>query len=226
LQKLDEESARVRIARRIAGMIHPGEVVNLGVGIPTMVADYLKPGTAVLHAENGMLGMGPKPETGQGDPDLINAGRQRVTELPGCCYFDSAMSFAIIRGGHLETTVLGTLEVDIQGSIANWKFPGGGALGVGGAMDLCTGAKRVIIATTLLTKKGQSKIVGKCSLPVTAPSRADVVVTECGVFEKRGERLALTELARETTLEEIRSLVGAPFDVAPDLRPMDVCYDT
>ncbi|NPV69561.1 MAG: 3-oxoacid CoA-transferase subunit B [Firmicutes bacterium] len=222
MKHLSEDVAKVRIAHRVAEFVRPGEYVNLGVGIPTMVADFLAPGAVCFHSENGILGVGPKAGPGQEDPDLINAGRQGVTELPGSSYFDSALSFGMIRGGHITTTVLGTLQVDVEGTIANWKNPAGGLLGVGGAMDLCTGARRVIVATTLFTRNGEPKVVDRCTMPVTATREADVVVTEFAVFEKKNGRLTLTEIAPEITLEEMRSLVRAAFDVAADLKTMRV----
>ncbi len=190
------------IARRVAEVLAPGDVVNLGIGIPTLVADCLDPDSGVtLQTENGMLGVGPSPVPGQEDPDLVNAGKQPVSELPGASYFSSAQSFGMIRGGHVHVAVLGALQVDAQGRIANWSLPDQPILGVGGAMDLLAGVQTVIVAMTHLTKAGAPKLVERCTAPLTGTRRVDVVVTEHATFVADEEGLALVELTEGTSLE-------------------------
>lgn len=212
------EDARMVIARRAAEAIRDWEIVNLGVGIPTLVADVIDPARPVyFHSENGILGYGPPPPAGQEDEDLVDAGKRPVSVLPGACFFDSADSFAMIRGGHVDCAILGTLEVDEEGNIANWLVPSRPQFGVGGAMDLLSGARRVIAVTTLTTGEGKPKILKRCTLPLTARRRVDMIITEAAVFELRGGRLVLTELAPGLSPDDIRAKVEADFDVAADL---------
>lgn len=222
--KVAEEQAKIRIAKRIArGFVEQNRelVINLGVGIPTMVANYVPQGSRVfIQAENGILGVGPLARGDEIDRQLINAGRQPVTETPGCSYFDSATSFGMIRGGHVDATVIGAFQVDQEGSIANWIIPNGKQLGVGGAMDLVTGAKQVIVGMQHTTKEGKSKLVSRCSLPVTGFHECDVVVTELALFAFDNRRMILREIAPEITLEELRAVTDAEFEVSPDLRPL------
>jgi 3-oxoacid CoA-transferase B subunit len=193
------------IARRVAQHLKPGDVINLGIGLPTLVADYVPEGVKVfLHTENGMVGAGPTPEPEKVDPQLINAGKLPVTEDVGAAYFSSSESFAMIRGGHVSVAVLGVLQVDRLGRIANWAIPGKPILGVGGAMDLLVGAKNVIVATTHLTRKGKPKIVEECR-------PAGLIVTEHATFSVDEEGLVLEEVAPHSTLEWVRSNTPAPF---------------
>lgn len=217
------EDVRMIIARRAAQAVQEGEVVNLGVGIPQLVADVIGTSRPVFfQSENGILGYGPPPPTGQEDDDLVDAGKRAVTVIPGTCFFHSADSFAMIRGQHVDKVILGTLEVDQEGNIANWLVPGKPQLGVGGAMDLMAGARYVIIATTLTTNEGGPKIMKKCRLPLTAKRRVDLIVTEQAVFEFRAGRLTLIEVAPGLIPADIRSKVEADYDVAPDLKTMAV----
>jgi 3-oxoacid CoA-transferase B subunit len=211
---------KTSIAARAARELRPGEIVNLGIGIPNLIPGLIGDGTSVfLHTENGLLGVGPRPGAGESDPDLIDAAKQPVTALPGAAYFDSAQSFAMIRGGHIDVAVLGALQVSITGDIANWAVPGKDVLGVGGAMDLVVGARRVIVTMTATTSTGAPKIVEECTYPLTARGAADVVVTELSVFRLRDGALVLTELLGATTVEQVRSSTGAPFEVdLEDLR--------
>ena len=212
-------NAKELIARRVAQEFENGDFVNLGIGIPTMVANYLPEGVHIfLHAENGFLGMGPAPEPGMEDWDIVNAGGQASSILPGGASFDSATSFGIIRGGHLKATVLGALEVDEEGSLANWMIPGKMVPGMGGAMDLVVGARQVIIAMEH-TAKGRPKILKKCTLPLTAVKEVDLIVTEMGVFNYQ-DGLTLAEIGPGTTIDDIKSATEADFKVAPDLKPM------
>jgi 3-oxoacid CoA-transferase B subunit len=200
------------IARRVAQHLEPGDVINLGIGLPTLVADHVPEGVKVfLHTENGMVGAGPTPEPGKVDPELINAGKLPVTEDVGAAYFSSSESFAMIRGGHVSVAVLGVLQVDRLGRIANWAIPGKPILGVGGAMDLLVGAKTVIVATTHLTKKGEPKIVEECSFPLTGSRSADLIVTEHATFSVDEEGLVLKEVAPHSALEWVRSNTPVPF---------------
>jgi len=214
---------KVRIARRIAAEFSARKgplFINLGVGTPTMVADYIQGDHVFLQAENGMLGVGPKAEGDAVDRRLINAGREPVTETPGCSYFDSATSFGMIRGGHIDATVIGAFEVDEEGSIANWIIPNGRQLGVGGAMDLVAGARQVVVAMPHTASDGSPKLVRRCSLPVTGYREADLVVTELGVFRFLEGGMVLTEIAPEIDLEGLRALTDARFTTAPDLKSM------
>lgn len=222
---IDEEVAKIRIAKRIAAEFSAGEtrfVLNLGVGIPTMVSNYVKNPNVYIQAENGMLGVGPLAPEGQGDWQLINAGRQIVTETSGCCFFDSSMSFGMIRGGHVDATVLGAFEVDEQANIANWIIPNGKQLGVGGAMDLVSGANRVIVAIQHQDRKGASKIKKTCSLPITGYHEADLIVTEFAVFSYEDGELVLKEHAPEVTLADIRAMTEADYRVTANVKVMEV----
>jgi len=218
MQIMTEQQAKERIASTIArhfdGKAEKGRLfINLGVGIPTMVANYVTSPNIFVQAENGMLGVGCAAPEGQMDHDLINAGRTCVTETPGCVYLDSAASFGMIRGGHVDATVIGAFEVDQHGSIANWIIPNGKQLGVGGAMDLVTGAREVVIAMQHTSKNGKSKLVKECTLPITGIGEADMVVTEYAVFVFDKGRLVLKERSPEITLEELRSITDADFDL-------------
>jgi len=183
------------MARRAAREIPAGSIVNLGIGLPTQVADYLPANHAWLHSENGLLGMGPFPYEGEEDPNLINAGKQTVTVLPAGSTFDSATSFAMIRGGHVDLAILGAMQVSASGDLANWAVPGGKVMGIGGAMDLASGCRRVIVLMQHTTKKGEPKLVARCDYPLTATRVVSLVITELGVFEPTGEAFRIVELA-------------------------------
>jgi 3-oxoacid CoA-transferase len=206
---------RMNMARRVLAELRPGDIVNLGVGIPTLVADLLGPDAGIiLHTENGMLGVGPAPATGGALDYPVNAGKIPVTALSGCSYFDSTDSFAMIRGGHVDVAVMGGLEVDAHGNLANWAVPGKPLLGVGGAMDLASGAKRLIVTMTHTSPAGGPKLVPDCTLPITARGVVDVVVTDLAVFRFEGGRLRLVEVMPGATLDEVRAKTTAPFEVA------------
>ena len=205
-----EIDKRVRVARRVAQELNNGEVVNLGIGLPTLVANYLHQGVSIiLHSENGFLGIGSEPEPGKEDKDLINAGGKPASILANGSCFDSAMSFAIIRGGHVDTTVLGALEVDEKGNLANWMVPGKKITGMGGAMDLVVGAKKVIIAMEHVNKDGSPKIVKECIMPLTAKEEVDLIVTDMAVIAVRSDGLHLLEISEDTTVEEVISSTDA-----------------
>ncbi len=216
IEVLDKvEPARLAMARRALQELRRGDVVNLGIGIPTLVAELIEPGEGiVLHTENGMLGVGRSPRSGGALDYPVNAGKIPVTAVPGASYFDSAESFAMIRGGHVDVAIMGGLEVDAGGNLANWAVPGKPLLGVGGAMDLASGAKRLIVTMTHTTPSGASKIVPACTLPITARGCVDVVITELAVFRFEDGRLLLTELMPGATLEDVRAKTTASFDVA------------
>jgi 3-oxoacid CoA-transferase len=206
---------KARIAARAAEELRPGQVVNLGIGIPNLIPGFLGPETSVvLHTENGLLGVGPRPGDGDFDPDLIDAAKQPITALPGAAYFDSATSFAMIRGGHVDVAVLGALEVSGDGDIANWAVPGKDVLGVGGAMDLVVGARRVIVTMTSTSSRGEPKVVERCTYPLTAAGAVDVVVTELSVFRRVDGTLHLTELLDGATVADVAAVTTAPFVVA------------
>jgi 3-oxoacid CoA-transferase B subunit len=206
------------IARRIAQFFASGDVVNLGIGIPSMVANFVPPNVSlILHSENGMLGLGPSPAPGRADPDLTNACSQPATILPGGCYFDSATSFGIIRGGHIDFTVLGALEVDQEGNLANYKIPGKLVPGMGGAMDLVVGSKKVIAAMTHFEKSGAAKLKRRCSLPLTALHEVDYVVTDLGFFEVRGGKFVLWECFPPYTPEFVLASADADIALADEL---------
>lgn len=206
------------IASRVARELQNGDIVNLGIGIPTLVVDYLPSEVTVhIHSENGIIGVGPTPAADRIDPDLVNAGKLPVTVLPGAAYFDSASSFAMIRGGHVDVSILGALQVDEQGQIANWAVPGASVLGVGGAMDLLEGAKRIIIATTHCTKEGRPKLVKQTEYPLTSLRKADLIVTELAVFEVTADGLVLIERGPSVTLAELQAKTEAAFQIRGEL---------
>jgi 3-oxoacid CoA-transferase subunit B len=216
-------NGKERIARRIAREVRDGFYVNLGIGLPTMIASYLPAGMDVIfQSENGMLGVGPPPNEAEADPDLINAGKQPVTELPGCSYFGSDESFAMIRGGHMDMSVLGAMQVDEEGNLANWTIPGKMVKGMGGAMDLVAGARRVIVAMEHQTREGEPRILKRCTLPLTGTHVVHDIVTELGWIEVTPQGLVLREIAEGISAAEVQARTEAKLSIASNLKTMSV----
>lgn len=209
---------KVVIAKRVAQLLNDGDVVNLGIGLPTMVANFIPEDMDItFQSENGFLGLGPAPEKGQEDWELVNAGGMPSSILPGGMFFDSATSFGIIRGGHVDATILGAMQVDVCGNLANWKIPGKMVPGMGGAMDLVVGANLVVVAM-VHTQKGKPKILANCTLPLTAKSQVDIIVTEMALIRVTKEGLVLEELGPEATVEDVIAATEAELIIAPNLK--------
>ena len=217
---MDKNQIREVIARRCAKELKDGFVVNLGIGLPTLIPNYLPEGVkVVLQSENGLLGLGPTPEEGKENKYLVNAGGGYISVLPGGSIFDSSTSFGIIRGGHVDVTILGAMQVDEQGNLANWILPGGKTIGMGGAMDLLVGAKEVILAMEH-TAKGKPKILKRCTLPLTAPHEVDMIVTEMGVMKITPDGIVLSEINPDFTVDQVQQNTESTLIIPSDIKPM------